>query len=206
MKGIWVLFQMRYGSLICSKEWLSDRPKYKRLLANPGAFQTHPKLGYLYPGLIYTYLSESFKIFVPHNAQDLLFQMRYGSLICSKKWLSERPNWRGMFLRLEGETVLDWCENMSCFSLSGCHMAVSQSWAGYHTSFERGDSRLPADMKIRTVIQLIGILWSYFGTLRGLPMRLDCLTCHLVISHRNQGYHTSFDRGDKGLSANPNCL
>ena len=89
--------------------------------------------------------------------------MRYGSLICSKKWLSERPNWRGMFLRLEGETVLDWCENMSCFSLSGCHMAVSQSWAGYHTSFERGDSGPRADVKIRTFGQLIGILWSYFG-------------------------------------------
>ena len=25
--------------------------------------------------------------------------MRYGSLICSKKWLTERPNWRGMFFK-----------------------------------------------------------------------------------------------------------
>ena len=108
--------------------------------------------------------------------------MRYGSLICSKKWLSERPNWRGMFLRLEGETVLDWCENMSCFSLSGCHMAVSQSWAGYHTSFERGESGLPADMKIRTIAQLIGILWSYFGMLWGLPKSLNILVCLYVTS------------------------
>ena len=132
--------------------------------------------------------------------------MRYGRIICSKKWLSERPKWWGMFLRLEGETVLDWSENMHCLSLSGCHLAVSQSWAGYHTSFERGDSRLPADMKIRTVIQLIGILWSYFEYFWGVANILNILVCHLPISHRCQGYHTSFERKDKELSFNPNCL
>ena len=132
--------------------------------------------------------------------------MRYCRLICSKKWLSERPNWRGMFLRLEETTVVEWCENRSCFSLSGCHLAVSQNWAGYHTSFERGDSGLPADLKIRTVIQLIGILWSYFGMLRGLANILNILVCHLPISHRCQGYHTSFERKYKELSFNPNCL
>ena len=31
------------------------------------------------------------------------------------------------------------------------------SWAFYHTSFERGESGLPADAKIRIIVQLIGI-------------------------------------------------
>ena len=107
------------------------------------------------------------KFLYPKKAPDPLFQMRYDSLLCSKKLLCETPNWRGMFLRQEGITVLEWCENRSCFSLSGCHLTVSQSWADYHTSFERGDSGLPADLKIKTIGQMIGILWSYFGMLLG---------------------------------------
>ena len=136
------------------------------------------------------------KIFLyPKIARGLLFQMRYGSLLCSKNWLTERSNWRGMFLRLERTTVLEWCENKSCFSLSGCHLAVYQSWAGYHTSFERGESGLPADMKIRTIAQLIGILWSYFGMLWGLPKSLNILVCLYVTSCTILGYHTPDERG-----------
>ena len=47
--------------------------------------------------------------------------------------------------------------------LSACHLAVSWSWECFHTSSERGHSGLPADVKIRTIDQLIGILWSYLG-------------------------------------------
>ena len=160
-------------------------------VGRPRSIPNPCEIGLFVPSLIDTYLSESFKIFLPHDAQDLCFQMRYGSLISAIKWLSERPNWRGMFLRLEGETVLDWCENMSCF----CHLAVSQSWAGHHTSFERGDWWLPADIKIRTVIQLIGILWSYFGTLRGLPMKLNILAHHSATPWCISIYHTPDERG-----------
>ena len=85
VKGMYVPFHLVYGSLISFKGLQSDRPKCRRLLVDPGAFQTHAEIGLFVPGLIHTYLSESFKIFVPHDAQDLLFQMRYGSLICSKK-------------------------------------------------------------------------------------------------------------------------
>ena len=67
------------------------------------------------------------KFIYPKMAQDLLFHMRYGSLICSKRWLSDRPKCRNMFLRLEGMIVLEWCENRGFLSLSGCHLAVSQS-------------------------------------------------------------------------------
>ena len=135
------------------------------------------------------------KFLYPKIAQYLLFQMRYGSLICSKNWLSERPNCWGMFLRVEGMTVLEWCENWGCFSLTGRHMAVSWSYAGYHTSFERGESGLPADIKIRTIVQLIGILWSYFGMLWGLPKRLNILVCYSVTSCTRLGYHTPDERG-----------
>ena len=45
-----------------------------------------------------------------------------------------------------------------CSSLSGCHKAVSWSYPSYHTSSERGHSGLSADMKIRAMVQLIGIL------------------------------------------------
>ena len=55
-------------------------------------------------------------------------------------------------------TVVERYENRGYLSLSGCHLAVSQSWAGYHTSFERGESGLPADIKIIPIVQLIGIL------------------------------------------------
>ena len=51
--------------------------------------------------------------------------------------------------------------------LSACHLAVSLSWISYHTSFERGHTGLPADIKIRTIFQLIGILWLYFGVQLG---------------------------------------
>ena len=104
----------------------------------------------------------------------------------------------------QNNPVLMWKWEFSRFS--ACHLAVLWSWAGHHTSFERGDSGLPADIRIRTMVQLIGILWSYFEHFWGLQMKLDFLTCHWVISHRNHGYHISFDRGDEGLSANPNCL
>ena len=105
-----------------------------------------------------------------------------------------------MFLRLEGATVLESCENRSWLCLSDCHLAVSWSWAGHHTSFERGVSGLPADMKIRTIVQLIGILWSYFGMLWGLPTTLYILVCHSATFRNRAGYHMANERGHPKLS------
>ena len=98
-----------------------------------------------------------------------------------------------------GLTVLERYENRGCLSLSGCDFAVSQSWAGYHTSFERGDSGLPAGMKIRSVVQLIGILWSYFGFLRGLWKRLNILVCHSVTPRSRAVHFHSYERGHPKL-------
>ena len=41
---------------------------------------------------------------------------------------------------------------------SASQLAVSQSLEGYHTSYERGESGLPADLEISTIVQLICIL------------------------------------------------
>ena len=103
-------------------------------------------------------------------------------------------------MRLEGATVLESCENRSWLCLSDCHLAVSWSWAGHHTSFERGVSGLPADMKIRTIVQLIGILWSYFGMLWGLPTTLYILVCHSATFRDRPGYHMANERGHPKLS------
>ena len=89
----------------------------------------------------------------------------------------------------QNNPVLMWKWEFSRFS--ACHLAVLWSWAGHHTSFERGYSGLPADMKIRTVTQLIGILWSYFGTLRGLPTVSYILVCHSTTPWSRSDYHTS---------------
>ena len=47
MEAMDVPFHMGYGGPICCKRLQSDRPKCKGLLVDPGAIQTHVKLGYL---------------------------------------------------------------------------------------------------------------------------------------------------------------
>ena len=146
----------------------------------------------------------------------VLFQMRYGSLICSKEWLSDRPKWRGMLAdpgatqpkqeaKQQKTTVLEWCENKGLPQLSDCHLAVCWSWGGYYTSSERGHPRLSADIWILTFDQLIGILWSYFEMLRGLANMLNILVCHLPIFRRSNDYHIPFESEDKELSVNSKC-
>ena len=137
----------------------------------------------------------------------VLFHMRYCSLVCSKEWLSDTPKWRGCLQTPEVLTVQISKQNNPVLMwkwefprLSAYHLAVSWSWTGYHTSFERGHSGLPADMKIRTVIQLIGILWSYFEHFWGLPMKLNILACHSVAPWHISSYHTPDERGDIQLS------
>ena len=47
-------------------------------------------------------------------------------------------------------------------SLSGYHLVVFSSRTCYNISYEREHSGIPADMKIMTIGQLIGIMLSYF--------------------------------------------
>ena len=118
---------------------------------------------------------------------DVLFHMVYGSLMCSKEALSDRPKWEGCLQTPEMLTVRSSKQNSPVLMwkrefqrLSACHLAVCWSWAGYRTSFERGDSGLPADIRIRTIVQLIGILWSYFEHFWGLANILNILVCYSV--------------------------
>ena len=74
-----------------------------------------------------------------------------------------------------------WKQEVS--QLSDCHLAVCWSSGNYHTSSERGHSELSTDMKIRTIVQLIGILWSYFGVYLGSANHLlhfDLSLCNLL--------------------------
>ena len=113
---------------------------------------------------------------MPHmKAKDVPFHIWYGGLICIKAFQSDIPKWGGLFAdprwtsvcKTVSKTLLEWDENRRCLSLSACHLAVSLSRICYHASYERGHSGLPADTKIRTIVQLIGILWSYFGVQLG---------------------------------------
>ena len=81
---------------------------------------------------------------IPHMiAMDLPFHIRYGSLICYKKL-------QGGSTRVESKH--------GCLSLSAYQLAVSLNLEGYHTSYERGESGLPADLEISIIVLLIGIL------------------------------------------------
>ena len=130
-------------------------------------------------------------------------RMGYGGLICSKALQSDRPKWGGMYAdprwtslcKTVSKTMLEWGENRRCLSLSACHLVVSLSRACYHTSYERGHSGLPADMKIRTIVQLIGILWSYFGVRLGSANSPLYFACHSSTSWHILGYHISDERG-----------
>ena len=123
------------------------------------------------------------------------FYLGYGSLICCNRLHSARPKWRGVDADPGWISVCRWGENRRCLSLSACHLAVSLSKACFYTSSERGHSGLPADTRIRTIVQLIGILWSYFGVHLGSANSPLYFACHSAISWHILGYHISDERG-----------
>ena len=101
--------------------------------------------------LLFHYINSSY--WGHMKALSIPFRWVYSSLISNTKWLSDRPKCRETLVKpgatqaktVRKTTVLEWCENMTCLSLSGCHLAASQSWASYHTSSERRESELSAD-------------------------------------------------------------
>ena len=113
------------------------------------------------------------------------FIMVYGSLICLK-WLQ---SWqtkikRGACRPQENITVQSNKQNnpglmwrRECPSPPACHLAVSLSWVCFHTSSERKHSGLPADMKIRAIVQAFydHILVSTLGLPQSnIPRRCTC--------------------------------
>ena len=88
------------------------------------------KLVSLRPALIIWICQKISKFLYPNIAQYLLFQMRYGSLVCSKQWLCETQICWGMFFRLEETTVLERQENRGCLSfLSATWLFLGVRWA-----------------------------------------------------------------------------
>ena len=144
MKAGDVPFHLPYGSLICTNRLQSDRSKCRGMLVDPGTPRGNAEIRCFEPDLNDIFLLRKLKFLIsldsprsPPSSEiwqpDLLKAVTV--------W--ETKLWR-MFLRLEGK---QW-DNRGCFSLSGCHLTVSQSWASYHTLFERADSGLSADYKI----------------------------------------------------------
>ena len=130
MKAMNVLFHLLYGSLFCSKGLQSERPECWRMVAEAGTLNEHPEIRLFVPSLNHAYLLENFKFLDPMIAHDLLFEMRYGSIVSSKKWPSERPNCGDMFLRLQGMTVVEWSENRCCLrSLAVTCLFLRVTWA-----------------------------------------------------------------------------
>ena len=146
----------------------------------------------------------------------ILFKWGYGSLISDKEWLSGRPKYSSTSVNagttqgrtVRKTTVLEWCKNMKWFSLPGAGgcLAVSLSWASYHTSFERGESQSSADKFFLNFFLIIAIFKHIFELLWGLPNGIHILISHSVTSCRISGYHTPISRGYLGLSYEPNCL
>ena len=125
-----VPFQLPYGSLICPYRLHRYRPKWRGLSVDPGTPRWAVEIRFFVPGLYCSYSLENSKLLYPTIAQDLLFQMRYGSLVCSKQWLCETQNCWGMFLRLEETTVLERQENRGCLSfLSATWLFLGVRWA-----------------------------------------------------------------------------
>ena len=83
MKAMDVPFHLMYDSLICFKGLQSDRPKCKRLFADPGEYQN----------MIIKYLSVGLQSWFSYQqvALIILFHMRYDSMLYSKKQPSDSP-------------------------------------------------------------------------------------------------------------------
>ena len=105
------------------------------------------------------YMAQMKAVYVP-------FLTVYSRLMCCQRLQSDRPKCWGRLAEVShtslcksvSKTILICCENRECPSLSTCHLAVSWNYASYHTSSERGHSRLSTDIKIRSLVQLIGII------------------------------------------------
>ena len=140
MKAMDVPFHLIYDSLICFKGLQSDRPKCKRLLADPGEYQN----------MIIKYLSVGLQSWFSYQqvALNPLFQMRYDSLANSKKQPSDsQRGWSNSCFHIT-LVLLFLPASKTCLSNLVSHKVTSWSKEDYHISFERGDQELSWDTKI----------------------------------------------------------
>ena len=201
-----VPFHLIYDSLICFKGLQSDRPKCKRLLADPGEYQN----------MIIKYLSVGLQSWFSYQqvALNPLFQMRYDSLPNSEKQPSDSQRGSSNSCFHISLVLFLLPASKTCLSNLVSHSVTSWSRWGYHISFERGDLEHHGVQKF----------WNFlidryklsrgtnnpishgFGMLRGLPTVSYILVCHSATPWSISNCHTSSERGLKYLSYNPNCL
>ena len=82
-------------------------------------------------------------------------------------------------------TTLHWemARNKGLLNLLDCHLAISWSWAGYHTSSERGISGLSADLKFLNFFKQIAIFKPYFWVVLAStrwPLHFGLSLCNLL--------------------------
>ena len=122
---------MRYGSLDFYEKWLNDKSNIQASLVDPGEYQN----------MIIKYLSVWLQSWFSYQqvALIILFQMRYDSLLNSKKQPSDSQ--RGLSSSCFHITlVLLFLPTLkTCLSNLVSHSVTSWSRWGYHISFERGD-------------------------------------------------------------------
>ena len=100
------------------------------------------------------------------------------------------------------KTTLHWevARNKGLLNLFYCHLAISWSWVGYHTSSERGISGLTANSNILNFFKQIAIFKHVFELGQPHQSEVQILGCHIATSYSRQGYHTSFERWYSVLS------
>ena len=172
-----VPFHMGYGGPVCSKRLQSDRPKCKRLLADPGEYQN----------MIIKYLSVGLQSWFSYQqvALNPLFQMRYDSLPNSEKQPSDsQRGWSNSCFHISLVLFL-LPASKTCLSNLVSHSVTSWSRWGYHISFERGDPEHHGVQKFWNFLidrydlcQVQITQFQYgFGMLWGLPTFLYILVC-----------------------------
>ena len=134
MKAMEVPFHLMYDSLICFKGLQSDRPKCKRLLADPGEYQN----------MIIKYLSVWLQSWFSYQqvALIILFQMRYDSLLNSMKQPSDSQRGSNNHCLHIILVLLFHSASKTCLINLVSHSVISWSRSGNHISFERGDQEL----------------------------------------------------------------
>ena len=153
---------MVYGSHDSYGKWVNGRPKYWACLPDPRASQ-NMTIKYLSVGQMSRFIYQQI-------ALDVLFQMRYGSLLNSKKQQSDslRAKATPVFSSLPYCCFLLFCFLFLAELLWGlptslfilvCHTVTPWSISSYNISCERELKYLSYDLKFIMFINQILIFW-----------------------------------------------
>ena len=172
----------------------------------------------LCPSYLCNHMEKCMQAIIPHiKARHVPFHTMYGSLICSKGYRVMDQNVEDSWLRAarpqcaRQKAKQSW--KRECLSLSACHIAVCWSWGSNYTSFKRGHSGQSTDIKIGSIVQLIGIIQMCFGvwllsthTLQNVGLSLCSHWEQVRPPYRNwKGTSIAFIWGIKASSTKRGC-